>query len=201
MVSEIRIYYEGDKRLRPGLLSFLESEISIARQRSIRFQLITGGSANITIERFIQGVEANPDAFNILLVDSDRPDNGTLIESIKARSTWDTRIGANVQDDQIHFMVQIMESWFLADKDALARYYGRDFRSNRLPQNPNVEHVPKDDVIRGLTDAASDTSQRTYHKTKHAPALLREIDPTKVRNAAPNCDRLFNTLRREIGGT
>ena len=201
MVSEIRIYYEGDKRLRPGLLSFLKSEIGTARQRNIRFQLITGGSTDITIERFIQGVEANPDAFNILLVDSDSPDNGNLIACIKTRSCWDREIGRDVTDDQIHFMVQVMESWFLADKDALERYYGSGFRSNRLRQGSNVEQVPKDDVIRGLENATRNTSKKKYHKTKHAPDLLSAIDASRVRSVAPNCDKLFTSLHRIIART
>jgi hypothetical protein len=33
-----------------------------------------------------------------------------------------------------------------------------------------------------------------YHKTKHAPNLLAIIDPALVRNAAPNCDRMFRLI-------
>ena len=196
MVSQIRIYFEGDVSLRPGLEAFLKPALDPARERNIRFTSIASGPIDETIKDFLNAVRDYPDALIILLVDSDRADNGRLIASIKSRSTWNNRIGAAVQDDQIHFMVQVMESWFLADKDALANFYGRGFRSNRLPQNPNVEQVPKDDVIRGIARAASDTSKRRYHKTRHAPDILKAIDPAKVRSVAPNCDRLFNTLQR-----
>ena len=195
MVREINIFFEGDDSLRPGFNAFFKDEIDSARRRGIRFRLLKGGSTEETIKRFMQGLRANPDAFNILLIDSDRPDNDRLIASLKNRSTWDNQIGANVQDDQLHFMVQVMESWFLADKDALARYYGRGFQASRLRPNPNVEQIPGNDVISGLQAATRNTSQKRYHKTKHAPDLLQRIDPNKVRNAAPNCRRLFTTLQ------
>ena len=196
MVSEIRIYFEGDRSLRLGLEAFLNPALERAREQNIRFTAIASGPIDETIKDFLDAVRDYPDALVILLVDSDRADNGRLIASIKSRSTWNARIGAGVQDNQIHFMVQVMESWFLADKDALANYYGRGFRLNRLPQNPNVEQVPGNDVIRGIASAASDTSKKTYHKTRHAPDLLRTIDPAKVRSAAPNCDNLFDALQR-----
>ena len=198
MVSEIRIYFEGDRSLRPGLEAFVRPALDRARERNIRITAIASGPTDETIKDFLDAVRDYPDALIILLVDSDRADDGRLIASIKSRSTWNARIGAGVQDNQIHFMVQVMESWFLADKDALANYYGRGFRPRRLPQNPNVEQVPKDDVVRGIASAANGTSKGTYHKTRHAPDLLRTIDPAKVRAVAPNCARLFNALQRLI---
>ena len=194
MVSEIQIFLEGDKALLQGLRTFIRPAIDAARQHRIRFQLISCGSIDETIKDFMDGIQHKPDAFNILLVDSDGPDNSSLISSLKARSTWDNHIGANIQNDQIHFTVQVMESWFLADRDALGRYYGRDFQPNRLPLNKNVEHVLGNDVISGLEHATRPTRKGKYHKTRHAPDLLAQIDAAKVRQAAPNCDRLFASL-------
>ena len=138
-----------------------------------------------TIKDFMDAIQDNSGAFNILLVDSDGPDNGNLIASVKARSTWDNQTGASIQDNQIHFMVQVMESWFLADKDALRRYYGRDFQPNRLPPNQNVEQKPSNYVIGGIENATRRTRKGKYHKTRHAPDLLAQIDAAKVRQAAP----------------
>ena len=194
MVSEIQIFIEGDKALLNGLRTFLKSAIDAAQHQRIKFKMVAGGSANETVRNFMRGVRRNPNSFNILLVDSDRPDNGDLIASVKDRRTWDNQTGANVQDDQIHFMVQVMESWFLADKDALTRYYGQGFQPNRLPRNPNVEQVMANDAISGLENATRPTRKGKYHKTRHAPDLLRQIDVAEVRQAAPNCNRLFVSL-------
>ena len=90
-------------------------------------------------------------------------------------------------------MVELMESWFLADLKAL-----REFFRNRVPEdalrgNPKVE-IPKLDVLSRLEQA----SGGQYHKTKHAPAILAEIDPARVRKAAPNCERMFRALLDEL---
>jgi hypothetical protein len=91
-------------------------------------------------------------------------------------------------------MVEMMESWFHADKDALEKYYGNGFRKRALKPNPNVEEISKKDLEDGLNAATKDTRAGRYHKTKHAPALLQSIRPALVRRAAPNCERFFKVV-------
>jgi hypothetical protein len=88
---------------------------------------------------------------------------------------------------KIFWMVECMESWFLADIEALSRYYRRDL-AEALRGNPNVEEIPKEDVLARLK-AATDGR---YHKTKDAPHILKRILPQRVKQAAPNCRRLFD---------
>ena len=185
MVTEIQIFFEGDKTLLKGFNAFLKPVIDSARQRRIRFQLVSGGSIAETIKDFLDAIQDNPDAFNILLVDSDGPDNGNLIASVRARSTWDNQTGASIQDNQIHFMVEVMESWLLADKNALANYYGNGFQTNRLPQNPSVEEIPKADVISGLESATSSTPKGKYDKTRHTPTYRSESMSAKFETPHP----------------
>ena len=203
MVAQIRIYFEGDRRLRPGLEAFLKPAIDLARKQRIGFNAIAGGPTEETIRDFFDAVRDYPEALVILLVDSDSRDDGNLIRSIRSRSTWNKELGTGVQDSQIHFMVQVMESWFLADISTLERFYGNRFQRNRLPRNPAVEQISKDDVIRGLEGATRGTSKGKYNKTRHAPELLQRVDSSKLRNrdVAPNCNRLFTTLERLIRST
>ena len=91
-------------------------------------------------------------------------------------------------------MVQVMESWFLADVDALEAFYGRGFHKQALPRNPNVEQVPKQDVLRGLAQAASGTRKGSYGKSSHSFGILAELDPAKVRNASLHAERFLSAL-------
>ena len=91
-------------------------------------------------------------------------------------------------------MVEMMESWFHADKDILGDYYKGGLRKEALKPNPKVEEISKQDLIEGLKAATKDTTKGKYHKTKHAPALLQSIKPELVRKAAPNCERLFKVV-------
>ena len=92
--------------------------------------------------------------------------------------------------------MELMESWFLADRQNLKEFYKKDFHEGSLPPNPKVEEIRKADVVEGLKNATRDTTKGPYHKTKHAPTLLEKIDPGKVQKAAPQCRRLFDVLTR-----
>ena len=86
-----------------------------------------------------------------------------------------------------------MESWFLADIDALKRFYDDGFQESALEGNPKVEEIQKADVLKRLKKATSGTKSGEYQKN-HAFKLLGQVDPLKVRNAAPNCERLFTVI-------
>ena len=200
MVREIRIYFEGDDRLRPGFHSFFADLRAAAWARRIRFQLVAGKGR--VVRGFINALAEYPapDTLNILLMDSDGPDSGQLRQQLERRSDWRPPRGSSVSDEQIHWMVQVMEAWFLADRDALRHYYGQQFNTQRLPGQPTaVENIPKNDVLRGLTRATERTRKGRYHKTRHAPDLLELVDVGKVRRNAPACERLFATLEGELG--
>ncbi|MCP5117168.1 MAG: DUF4276 family protein [bacterium] len=66
--------------------------------------------------------------------------------------------------------------------------------------NRYVEQIPKRDVLDSLHDATRKTKKGSYHKTKHAPTLLAAINPERVRAAAPNCDRLFESMTARLAG-
>lgn len=97
-------------------------------------------------------------------------------------------------------MVEMMESWFHADKEALEKFYGQRFRRGALKANPKVEEISKADLENGLHAATKDTGMGDYfdHKTSHGPKLLAEISPEKVRDAAPNCRRLFTAVLAKL---
>lgn len=196
MVGEIRIYFEGDERLRPGFAGFLKSIIDTAREHRINFHLVSCGAR--AIKDFMIALATHPDAVNFLLMDAEGPDDGKLLINAKSHSAWNPPNGMDTSDSQVHFMTQVMESWFLADKEALVRFFGDNFRIKRLPANPQVEEIDKRDVLNGLKEATQVTQKGSYHKTRHAPELLRNISPRLVRGAAPNCRRLFVVLEEKL---
>jgi hypothetical protein len=177
MPGEIRIYFEGDKCLRPGFDAFFREVRERADTARWKVRIVATGG---TPERdFGIGTRKHPAAWNILLRDSEGPLDPSRPPP---------------KADSIFWMVETMESWFHADKDALAQYYKKGFRKDALKPNPNVEEISKRDLIQGLNFATKDTTKGKYHKTKHAPALLESIKPELVRRAAPNCERLFKAV-------
>ncbi|MCH8109778.1 MAG: DUF4276 family protein [Chloroflexi bacterium] len=194
MVKPIRIYYEGDGKLRQGFRKFFDSICP----PYVKLSLVACGPTANTVADFMTAMDTHSDSTNLLLIDSDGPDDGKLAANVRNHSKWDSSVAVSVTDDQLHFMVQVMEAWFLADRQCLRSYYGQDFRENRLPGNPKVEEILKDDVLNGLENATRGTKRGKYHKTRHAPRLLAQIDVDKVRAASPACARLFSVLKQLV---
>ena len=192
MATEIRLHFEGDSKLLPGFRTFFGE----FHHSGTHLTLVPCGANGV--DKFMDGLKEHPNAVNILLIDSEGSYTPGLLREVRQHDHWDAGAGAQVTDAQINFMVQLMESWFLADRQALRAYYGQSFLENRLPGNQLVEQVPKDDVLNGLAITTASSSKGKYHKTRHAPDLLARIDPSKVRDAAPNCARLFDYLQNLV---
>lgn len=94
-------------------------------------------------------------------------------------------------------MVQVMESWFLADRNVLSDYYGQGFLLGSLPGQPNIELISKKDVFSSLEIASKNTLKGKYHKTRHGFDLVERIDPNLVRAASPHANRLLAVLENK----
>lgn len=141
-----------------------------------------------------------PNELPLLLVDSEGPvDQGhTTWQHLKARpgDDWDRPNGAT--DDQAFLMVQVMETWFIADRDALRDFFGNCFNDNRIPAWPNLESVPKQSIYDALDRATAKCGEKHYvegAKGKLSFKLLRKISPAKVENASPHAKALLDRLR------
>jgi hypothetical protein len=126
-------------------------------------------------------LEDYPDAFNILLVDSEAAVNKPPWDHLKSRDNWDS---PSVDDTHCHLMVQAMEAWFIADIDTLKKFYGQGFRENSIPRNPNVEKIDKDSLEPSLKEATRNTVKGEYQKIQHASKLLELLNVAKVREAS-----------------
>lgn len=162
------------------------------------FRVIASGDRGSAFKDFSLALRQNPHDFNILLVDSEEPVQGTPWQHLAARQGDGWNRPAAATDDQAHLMVQIMESWFLADKQALAQYYGQGFNVGSLPGQPNIELISKKDVFQALQLASKNTKTKgEYHKTRHGFDLLEMTSPDLVRAASVHAERLIAVLRRE----
>ena len=132
----------------------------------------------------------------MLLVDSEAPVDGEPAAHLTNRDGWELH---GIDEAVIHLMVQTMETWIVADPDALGGYYGQGFQENALPHRANLEEASKNDIAEGLLRATERTQKGPYHKIRHARHLLQRIDPATVRQRCGHCERLFATLSDLIG--
>jgi hypothetical protein len=130
----------------------------------------------------------------LLLVDSEAPVSGSPWEHLQREDSW--RRPQNCSDEHAQLMVQCMEAWFLADKDALLSFYGSEFRRDSLPQGANVEKIAKMDVINALKRATRDCSGKgSYHKGRHSYKILALVNPESVANSSAFGRRLIQRVK------
>lgn len=203
MVREIRIYFEGDPVLQPAFGDFLRDIRDRARAKKIRWTIIASGTRSRAFLDFQDALIDHPDAFNILLVDAEEAvlQNHTPWEHLHHRQQdrwWQT---PTIDASHCHLMVPMMEAWFLADLPLLKDYYKQGFNEKVIPKISDVEKIGKKKIETSLKEATKNTTKGPYHKTRHAPHILKQLSVEKVRKAAGHCERLFRRLTEVIDPT
>lgn len=183
-------------RLRIGMDKYLTTIKNAVREKSWKWNLICCGGRDNAISKF-RKVHAKAHAKGVqdivvLLVDSEKTVNTSPCAHLNRR---DLNV---VDDDSVHLMVQVMETWILADRNALITYYGQNFREDAIPSHHDLEEVGKGDAEDALKRATERTTKGRYQKIQHAADLLARIDPAKVRERCYHCARLFDTLGAAI---
>ena len=149
-MKDIHIYFEGDALLRPGFRKFFSQVIESARKQNRAVLPITTNGTPIRDFGIAQRQSTN--SINLLLLDSEQQLDGAALRQQQA---------AGFPPDRIFWMVELMESWFLADREGVKRYYNDDdrFRESSLPANAEVEKILKKDVLDGLKEATRRTQK------------------------------------------
>jgi hypothetical protein len=188
----VKIYVEGggnrnkvlEAQCRRGFKKFFQEAGIPDRSLSV----VACGGGHRAYESFRRSHEqARGKYFPILLVDSEAPvtqtDRWKHVRLLNGDG-WQRPPGAS--PDQIHLMVQAMEAWFHADKEALQRYFGEGFHPAALSQRLDIETIPKADLFSGLKRATKDCLKKgEYSKGQHSFEVLARVDPSKVKAASP----------------
>lgn len=195
----VKVYVEGGgdtnalkTRCRQGFSEFFRK----AGLEGCMPRIVASGGRQQAFDDFCTALnKAGEGDFIVLLVDSEAAvANGSASwVHLKARDNWDKP--ATATDDNAYLMVQCMEAWFLADKDALAAYFGDGFNPGALPARADIENISKADIFTGLKAATGKCNKKgEYGKGRHSFDILSRIDPTKVIVASEHAKQLVDTL-------
>lgn len=196
----VKLYVEGGgdyntqkAALREGFRGFFDK----AGFRNKRLKIVACGGRAVAYKDFRIALSASePDTLPMLLVDSEAEVTANSVwEHLRSRpgDMWTKPHGAS--EENTYLMVQCMEAWFIADRDSLRAYYGKDFHLS-LGENQNVEFHAKASIQNALLSATRRTQKGEYRKIQHASALLKLIDPRKIRTASKHACRLLDKLAK-----
>ena len=207
----VKLYVEGGgdtaalkTACREGFTTFITKAGLKKRPR-----IVACGSRRDAFDSFCTAINNGEDA--LLLVDSEeavsaqhqqgQPNNWQPWVHLKARQGdgWDKP--QHSVDTDCHLMVQVMESWFLADRETLKAFFGQGFKENALPAaNNDIEVIAKQQVYNSLAQATSNCKTKAaYGKGEHSFKLLTKIDTAKVTQASPWAKRFVDELRKKMG--
>jgi hypothetical protein len=152
------------------------------------------GSRNAAYDDFKTALRtAAADEYPVLLVDSEAPVSQPAWPHLQSRDGW--RRPAGTQDDQAQLMVQCMETWCVADRNALRGFFGNDLQESALPALNDLEARTKESVQDALVNATRDCGHdRAYEKGKRSFELLGRLAPAELRQHLPHFVRLCEML-------
>ena len=193
-MNGVAIYMEGGgdsvagKRALPqGMDALLEPIKAAARDKAWHWKLVPCGGRDKAFRAFRNAVSASEYAVVALLVDSeDAVDSRSPARHLVQRDHWDL---AFAQEESVHMMVQVMETWILADQDALRAYYGTRLNASALPVQRNLEEVAKKETFcarwRGrLRQQARANMEKSGMPARFSPVLIRMSSSNGVRTSS-----------------
>jgi hypothetical protein len=195
---KIKLYIEGGGSNPTQATQFREAWKTFFKKAGFDRELavVRGGSRNDTFDDYRNAVRTKrQDSLPLLLVDSE----DLVVEGrnewthLKERDGWDRPASAGNED--AFLMVCCMETWFLADREALKRFFHDCWRDNAVPQWPNLEAISKEMIFEKLALATAGCDKKAYSKGKRSFEILKVIDPAKVEEKCPGAKRLLDRLR------
>lgn len=209
----LKLYVEGggnhdlDSAVRRGFKFFLLSAGFKGRLPKV----IACGSRKSAYDDYCLAVNDKEPA--MLLIDSEAPvreqfENGDFREwkpweQLQSRKdhldnqcdNWE-RVGANTD---CHLMVQMMETWFLADVEAMRKYFGSGFNDHNFPGiSENIENIAKGKIVDILAYSSKESKKEGYSKGRDSFAILGMINPDKVKERSKWANRFITLLDERL---
>lgn len=195
---KVKVYIEGGGDSDSQHERFREAWTGFFKKANLQKmpRVVCGGGRRRTYDKFKTAVDSEPDVFHLLLVDSE-----DLVSS--GKSVWQHL--KERKDDRFEkpktlgrcdgfLTICCMESWLIADRQAVRGFFGPRLREKHLPDWQVLESKEKNDVL-GALDRATAGCQRRYAKGEISFELLRSVSPAEVEQRCPAAKRLLDRLR------
>lgn len=197
---KVKIYVEGggDSKatqapLRQGFEKLLEKAGFKNRMPSV----VGCGGRDQAFHKFQNALKfPEQNTIYLLLVDSEDPVTAlTPWQHLKTRDNWNQP--NDTTNEQVHFMATCMETWLIADRENLRRYFGQKFNENALPASTDLEMRSRKVLFASLEQATKDCQKKQYKKGGISFELLETTNPKLLMNLS-YFQRFVNELEKHL---
>jgi uncharacterized protein DUF4276 len=161
-------------------------------------RLTACGGRTAAFDDFRTGHATKGDAdYVAMLIDSEEPleELDAVWQHLKRRDGWEAPPDA--ADEQVLFMTTCMETWIVADQNALSDHYGSRLQNSALPTLNDLESRSRQEVQQKLTHATRNCSN-AYAKGKRSFVVLGKLSPTTLKEHLPSFRRVVRILEKEL---
>lgn len=200
MVKTLTIYLEGGgdsnelrRRCREGFRKLFEK----CGFEKMPKHVACGGRGE-TFKRFCTAFcGSSNNNIVLMLIDSEDPMSNTeqTWAHLKVRDNWEKPNGA--EDAQVLMMTTCMETWIVADREALRAHYGGELNENQLPSLVELENRTRDTIQNALVTATRKCSNR-YEKGKRSFQVLAVLNRTTLESHLPSFVRDMRILEAKL---
>ena len=200
MVNKTTIYIEGGgdskelhTRCRKGFRKLLEN----CGFTGYMPRLVACGGRDSAFDDFkIAHANKSNSDYVAMLIDSEDPlKDLDAWDHLKTRDGWDKPLGS--ENDQVLFMTTCMETWIVADRDALTKHYGDKLQESALPPLYDLESRSRHDIQNNLFHATRDCSN-AYKKGKRSFDVLEKLSPDELELYLPSFVRVKQILENRL---
>ncbi len=161
-------------------------------------KLVSCGGRNLAFKKFqIALAKKSNSDYIAMLIDSENilADLNATWDHLKISDGWNKPSGS--ENDQVLFMTTCMETWIIADRDALAEHYGSDLQKSALLSLVNLESRSRQEIQESLSNATCNCSN-AYKKGKRSFHVLEKLSPNKLELYLPSFVRVKHILEDRL---
>ncbi len=162
------------------------------------FRIVAGGSRTKIYKDFGKIFQ---DSLSIVLIDSEKEiscdEKKCKWDFLWKNEKWKKPKGAT--ENSLFFMAACMESWIVADKDALQEFYGKCFQP-KLPQAKDLSTITKIDIINALEKSTKECGKEKQYNTnnkKDSFKILEKVDVAKITKRNIYAKDFFEFLKQK----
>jgi hypothetical protein len=163
-------------------------------------RLVACGGRQAVYDRFVIEHSSRAASYVAMWIDSEEPMSNieltwTHLENVSTVPKWRAPCGA--ADDQILFMTTCMESWIVADRDALREHFGNELQESALPANLDLENRARHEVQDKLYHATRNCSN-PFRKGERSFEIFGLLSPTTLKQHLPSFVRVARVLNARL---